>query len=61
MRYDQEIGKDKCCSDSFAHRWAQLTQKLAPLTAIPLIEKICFASANPITQILRKRKLTLFR
>ena len=26
-------------------------QELAPLTAIPLIEKIIFANANPITQI----------
>ena len=26
-------------------------QKLAPLTAIPLIEKISFANANPIKQI----------
>ena len=34
-----------------AHRWAQLTLKLAPLTAIPLIKKISFANANPITQI----------
>ena len=35
----------------YGHRWAQLTQKLAPLTAIPLIEKISFANANLITQI----------
>ena len=35
------------------HRWAQLTQKLAPLTAIPLIEMIIFANANPMRQIFR--------
>ena len=35
------------------HRWAQLTQKLAPLTAIPLMENNSFANANPITQIFR--------
>ena len=28
-------------------------QKLAPLTAIALIEKISFANADPITQIFR--------
>ena len=33
------------------HRWAQLMQKLAPLTAIPLIKKISFANANLITQM----------
>ena len=33
----------------FQHRWAQLTQKLAPLTASPIIKKISFANANPIT------------
>ena len=41
----------------FAKSWlrarAQLTQKLGPLTAIPLIEKISFANVNPMTQIFR--------
>ena len=43
------------------HRWAQLMQKLAPLTAVPLIENISYANANPITQIFRQRKLTQIR
>ena len=33
------------------HRWTLLTQKLAPLTASPIIKKISFANANPITRI----------
>ena len=45
----------------YLHSWAQLTQKLAPLTAIPLVENISLANANPITQIFCKRKLTLIR
>ena len=35
------------------HRWAQLTQKLASLTAIRLIENISFANANLISQVFR--------
>ena len=35
------------------HRWAQLTQKLAPLTASPIIKKISFAKTNRITRIFR--------
>ena len=34
-------------------------QKLAPLTAIPLIENISFANANPIAQIFCQRKLLI--
>ena len=37
----------------FHRRWAQLTQKLAPLTASPIIKKISFTNANPITRIFR--------
>ena len=40
-------------STAYLNRRAQLTHKLAPLTAIPLIEKISFANASPITQIFR--------
>ena len=43
------------------HRWAQPAQNLAPLTASPIIKKISFAIANPITRIFRLRKLTLVR
>ena len=39
---------------AYAHRWAQLMQKLASLTIILLIEKISFGIANPITQIFCK-------
>ena len=44
---------------AYAHRWAQLTQKLASLTTILLIGKINFGNANPITQIFCKWKLML--
>ena len=33
------------------HRWAQLTQKLALLTASSIVKKISFANANPMARI----------
>ena len=41
--------------NKYNYRWAQLTQKLAPLLAIPLIENTSFVNVNPITQFFRKR------
>ena len=51
--FHPKINKDARLQMTSRHRWAQLTQKVAPLTANPIIKKISFANANPITQIFR--------
>ena len=47
IRNLNQLGKQNHVSISWIHRWAQLAQ-IDPLTAIPLIEKISFANANPM-------------